>query len=388
MIQRLVMISKEYPTDRESIYAFVDKLACGFADAGVQVTVIAPLSLTRALLRGKSVAPARAVKRTPNGAELVVLRPRTLSFSSRQRVGTQLTYRFFRRALKAALGRMKEKPDALYGHFVAFSGMAAAELGAELGVPSFLGYGESSPAQYAAFDKDTLRAALKTLTGVVSVSSENVRELKAQGIVGAATRFGAFPNAVDADRFHPMDRAAARAQLGFDLGAFIVSFVGSFIERKGVGVLSAALKSLGDVQSIFIGKGDLSPDCPGMLHCGPLLNERVPLYLAASDAFVLPTLAEGCCNAIVEALGMGLPVISSNRPFNDDILDDGNALRVDPTDARAVAEAIARLRDDAGLRARLAEGARCSGETLSMPARVRSILAFMNGVGERIWSNQ
>ncbi len=377
-MKRIAIISKEYPTETEAIYAFVDKLACAIADEGVQVTVIAPLSLTRAVLRRKQMAPEHAVKRAPSGATVTVLRPRTLSFSSRLRMGANLTYRCFKRAVAAALRGLPEQPDVLYGHFISFSGMAAAELGASLSIPSFLGYGESSPAQYAAFDKAALRAALLPLDGVVAVSSENVRELKAQGIIGAHTRFGAFPNAADAHRFHPMNRAEARSRLGFDQDAFIVSFVGAFSERKGVRVLSNALRELPKAQSIFIGKGAVQPDCAGILHCGPLPNELVPLYLAASDVFALPTLAEGCCNAIVEALSMGLPVVSSDRPFNDDILDDSNSIRVDPTDVKAVSAAIANLRDDSAFRARLAEGARKRGAKLSMPERARSILAFMS----------
>lgn len=380
MIERLVMISKEYPTDTDPIYSFVDQLACGMADAGVQVTVIAPLSLTRTLMRGKPMPPARLTKRTASGAQLTVLRPRTLSFSNGRLLGIDMamqTYRCFKRAVRRTLRRL-DRPDALYGHFIALGGMAAAELGAELGVPSFLGYGESSPARYAHFDKPTIRAALRALTGVVAVSSENARELKAEQITPAQARFGAFPNAVNVDRFHPMDRAAARAKLGIAQDAVIASFVGEFSDRKGVRTLAEALKQVGGVQSIFIGKGGMKPDCPGILHAGPLPNDQVPLHLAASDMFVLPTLAEGCCNAIVEALSMGLPVISSDRPFNDDILDDSNSLRVDPTDIQAIAAAIALLRDDEALRARLAAGALARGARLTMPERVRAILAFMD----------
>ena len=381
MIKRLVMISKEYPTDADPIYSFVDQLAQGIADAGVEVYVVAPLSLTRALLHGKALPPKSLIKTTANGARLTILRPRTLSFSDGKQLGidcAMLTYKLFKRAVKSTLMKLP-KPDALYGHFVALSGMCAAELGAVMQIPSFVGYGESSPVQYDQYDKRTLQHALKDLSGVVAVSSENARELKAQGIVGESARYGVFPNAVNTSRFHPIDRRQARAQLGYDQQDFIVSFVGALIERKGVMVLSDALNVVGDAKSIFVGKGSLLPDCGGILHLGVLPNDQVPLALGASDVFVLPTLAEGCCNAIVEALSMGLPVISSDLPFNDDILNPENSIRIDSKNADQIANAIIQLRDDKALREKLAAGALKKGMELEMPRRVKGILSFMDG---------
>jgi len=58
-------------------------------------------------------------------------------------------------------------------------------------------------------------------------------------------------------------------------------------------------------------------------------------------------------------------------------LTDENSLRVDPTDVHAVAEAIRRLKDDAALRARLADGARRTGASLQIDARAAGILRFM-----------
>lgn len=80
-------------------------------------------------------------------------------------------------------------------------------------------------------------------------------------------------------------------------------------------------------------------------------------YLNAADFFVLPTLAEGCCNAIIEALACGLPVISSNLPFNDDILDENNSIKINPMDIQALRESMTMLIEDELLRNRLSDGA-------------------------------
>lgn len=372
-IKRLLMLSKEYPSENDPSYSFVEKLALGFSDAGVAVTVIAPLSLTR-ILRHKKKMPPRRV----DGASLTVLRPLTLSFSDRC---PPLNQWLFKRSAKNGLRSVSEKHDAVYGHFVSLSGMTAAELGAEKSIPSFLGYGESSPKLYRMYSPAALKKAFSSLTGVIAVSSENARELRAQHIVPEQTPFGVFPNGSDPARFHPMDREQARKELGFPKDAFIVCFVGSFIARKGIKVLSDALKTLPDVHSIFIGQGEIAPDAPNMLHVGPLPNDKIPQHLAASDVFVLPTLAEGCCNAIVEALSMGLPVVSSDLPFNLDILDETNALLVDPSNAGKVAQAIDAIRANPEIRQRLSLGALHKAQELTIAARVQGILRFMEDTG-------
>jgi glycosyltransferase involved in cell wall biosynthesis len=282
----------------------------------------------------------------------------------------------FQRAAARAIKRLPEKPDALYGHFVFPSGLTAAALGRKIGVPSFLAYGESTPKLFSGVPKAEVAKRLRNLAGVVAVSGENAREIIADGYYPFPERVKVFPNAVDPELFHPMDQQGARAKLNLPKDAFLVAFVGGFIERKGVKVLSEALNSV-NAASVFIGRGDVQPTAKNMLFCGSLDHDKIPIYLAAADVFALPTLHEGCCNAIVEALAMGLPVVSSDRPFNDGLLTSENSLRVDPESPEAVAEAIMILKNDPALRARLAEGARKTGASLQIAARAAGILAFM-----------
>ncbi|MDL2206015.1 glycosyltransferase family 4 protein [Eubacteriales bacterium OttesenSCG-928-N13] len=367
MIEQIVMLTKEYPTAHDPIYPFVQQLARGFADAGVHVTVIAPLSLTR-VIRYRKQMPDRYVRESEH---LTIKRPFTISLSS---FAPRLNAFLFRHAAQRALPKWV---DVIYGHFVAPSGLAAAQLGERLGRFSFLGYGESSPKRYASYKKEYLRRGLRALGGVIAVSSENAREVRDQQILPDDVRMCVAPNAIDPALFHPMDRAQARENLNMPQDAFIVAFVGGFNERKGVMRLSQALDRMEGVQSIFIGQGEQTPSCHGILYQGTVAHEQIPQYLAAADAFVLPTLAEGCCNAIVEALSMGLPVISSNLPFNDDILHDGNAIRIDPNSVDQIEQAILALKNDPALRARLAQNARQTARELDISSRVQKILSFM-----------
>lgn len=82
-------------------------------------------------------------------------------------------------------------------------------------------------------------------------------------------------------------------------------------------------------------------------------------YLRASDVFVLPSLFEALGISLVEAAACGLACIGSRTGGIVDVLADGTSgLLVTPGDEAELAEAIARLARDPGLRAALGREAR------------------------------
>lgn len=91
----------------------------------------------------------------------------------------------------------------------------------------------------------------------------------------------------------------------------------------------------------------------------------------------MPTLNEGCSNAIVEAVAAGLPIISSNMPFNDDILDDSNSIVVNPMDIDEIANAIKKLRDNYDLRKKLLEGSFKKAVDLRIDKRAEVVIKFI-----------
>ena len=188
---------------------------------------------------------------------------------------------------------------------------------------------------------------------------------------------GVFPNGFNGKKFFSFDKSKARRELGFPDDKFIVAFTGDFSERKGIDKLSHALKSFDDVYSVFLGSGEIKPGCDNILFCGSVPNDEVVKYLNAADVFVLPTKGEGCCNAIVEALACGLPVISSDLPFNDDILDNTNSIRVDVSDVSQIENAVNKLKTDESLLHKLSKGAADSAKNLNINVRAENILKFM-----------
>ncbi|MBK6899947.1 MAG: glycosyltransferase family 4 protein [bacterium] len=72
--------------------------------------------------------------------------------------------------------------------------------------------------------------------------------------------------------------------------------------------------------------------------------DDVMAMLPACDLFVLPSLWEGLPVALVEAMGMGLPVVATEVGGTPEVVNDGTTgLLVRPGDAAMLAAAIDRL---------------------------------------------
>ncbi len=83
-------------------------------------------------------------------------------------------------------------------------------------------------------------------------------------------------------------------------------------------------------------------------------------WLQALDLFALPSYGEeGVPQAIMQAMACGIPVVSTTVGAITEAVDDGSTgLIVPPRDAPALGAALARLRDDPALRARLGAAGR------------------------------
>jgi len=280
-------------------------------------------------------------------------------------------------ALKRALRHLPFRPDVVYAHFWKTGKEICFYAKAE-GLPLFVASGESTIDAKAFNAKD--QSFFDYVRGVICVSGKNKKESVSLGLT-TGDNCVVLPNGINPELFHPLDHLTCRRELNLPEDAFIVAFCGQFSHRKGVKILSEAINSISEnkpVHVLFIGspKGEL-PTCRNILHCGPVAHDKVSSYLNAADIFVLPTLHEGCCNAIVEAMACGLPIVSSDRSFNHDILSADNAILIDPTDSRQIADAIIRLRDDKELRCRLSKGALDTAKKLTIAERASSIVDFI-----------
>ncbi len=352
----------------QSDFAFVQQLVEAIAAKGHECFVIAPYNINhyRRIVRMHECNQIGA-------GSVSVFRPYYFSFS-----GIKILQKFVSwshwRAIGKAIRMLPYKPDVLYGHFWQ-SGYYGFEYAKSNNIPLFVASGEADVKDDFDFPSD-VKEFSNYVKGVVCVSSKNRDESVALGLT-TEDKCIVFPNSVNAQLFKQRSRIECRKQLGLPQDAFIVVFVGYFRDRKGPLRVAEAIKRAGGVNSIFIGRGEQDPQCDGILFKGTLPHDKIPQYMSAADAFVLPTLAEGCCNSIVEALSCGLPVISSNLSFNWDVLTDENSIMIDPNSVDEICAALIKLRDDKSYRNKLSEGALRRAQSLTIDKRADGIIEFI-----------
>ena len=377
------IVASNYPTPNRQVHVFLDNLVIKLVDRGITCNVIAPQS-SFAYIRKKKIRREFVSERTtPNGNKYMVYSPLYTVYPMKKLGSCYLADRTkmsYYKAIKRVYKKHNMNADVIYSHFIQ-AGIPAVKLAQELGIPSFIANGEADTIKETSYISPRLiKETLTGVNGIISVSTQNREEIAELCCNDASVmeKVKIIPNATDSRRFFYKDRVECRKKLGFPESAFIVAFTGSFIERKGIIKLCSTLDRFDDVYSIFIGVGECTPTCKNILHTGRVLNSEMCDYLNAADIFVLPTLAEGCCNAIVEAVTCGVPVISSDRTFNYDVLDKTNSILIDPLSEEEIYNAIKLLKEDIDLRRRLSFGGLKKAQDLSLDIRVEKILDFIN----------
>jgi len=114
---------------------------------------------------------------------------------------------------------------------------------------------------------------------------------------------------------------------------------------------------------------------PGVVvRTGGLEPADLDAVVRGADALAYPSLYEGFGLPVVEAMARGVPVVASNTSSIPEVAGDA-AVLVDPEDEAALADALARVLGDPGLRADLGRRGREQAARFSWAATARATLA-------------
>jgi len=207
--------------------------------------------------------------------------------------------------------------------------------------------------------------ALRASDQVVAISSATAREIT--NLVPLSVRVipytVGFPEAAPGESLPRAD------------DTFVILFVGSLVERKGVRYLIDALPLLPahlPAKLVIIGDGaersrlEAQVRQRGLEHRvevrGRVAEQELRRAYAGASVLVLPAIVdargdtEGLGVVLLEAMSYGVPVIGSDLGGITDIVIDGETgLLVPPQDSAALAAALERLATDRGLARRLGE---------------------------------
>lgn len=208
-------------------------------------------------------------------------------------------------------------------------------------------------------------------------------------------RIAQIYNGVDAERFHPAGERREDVPCAGFAGPenFVIGTVVRMqdvkdpvnLARAFVRLLQMAPDGARRMRLVMVGDGPLREQVrlllagAGVEHCAWLPGERndVARIMRSFDLFVLPSLAEGISNTILEAMASGLPVLATDVGGNPELIEPGvTGTLVPRDDAESMARAMHAYAESAELCRRHGSEARRTVERrFGMEAMVNAYMA-------------
>ena len=203
-----------------------------------------------------------------------------------------------------------------------------------------------------------------------------------------ASRVTRIVNGVDTERFHPRAEPVRMDDYPFaDPALCVIGTVGRLQAVKHQTLLAEAFVRALErspalrprLRLVIVGEGPLRAGVEAILDRAgvsdlawlPGARNDVPDVLRALDVFVLPSLAEGISNTILEAMATGLPVVATDVGGNRELVDhERTGMLVASNDVDALAGAIEHYAEPATARAAGREARRRVEDRLGLDAMV------------------
>ena len=172
------------------------------------------------------------------------------------------------------------------------------------------------------------------------VATDRERDHLVQHYGACPETIGVVPCGVNLDLFRPLDKAAARQQLGFAQDESIVLYVGRFAPVKGIDKLMEAIAHLQHHRQLRLvvvgGDGEGAPEYKSfrrlarklsiqdsVTFTGRIEQDGLPPYYSAADVLAVPSHYESFGLVALESLASGTPVVATKVGAMENVLREG-----------------------------------------------------------------
>ncbi len=248
--------------------------------------------------------------------------------------------------------------EALDAHFAYPDGVGCVGIARSLGISAFITIRgvEVEQLKMSGIGARVV-SAMRAATGCISVSHSLKKIAVEHGV--PEDHICVVHNAIDARTFTRGDKAAARVALGVPADAELIVSVGNLVSGKRHHLLIEAFSRIARerprARLAILGGVSFEAAYPEQLQqqvkardlvsrvtfAGNVQSAEVARWLQAADLFALATEREGCCNAVLEALSCGVPVVTTPAGDNTHFVRQGvNGLLFPIDDVDALAAAL------------------------------------------------
>ena len=365
---QLLLLTTSYPLIPESPSGiFVARLAQHLSSS-FMTTVVTPASCTPIAPKTTSRMTVHAFRYAPRSLRVLAQLPGGIPVTLRARRWTYLLLPGFLLSMLLSCLRHAQNVDIIHANW-AICGCIAGLVGKLRRVPvvTTLRGDDVTRAQRSILDRVILSLCLHWSSAVVCVSHSMDAWLRKQYPL-LANKMCVIENGVEDTLLSlPLERKLVSTALPLQLVT-----VGSLIPRKGIDLIIYAMQRLSDRSTIaltVIGDGPDKLRLEQMVDtlelrqhvrfAGAVPPSAIAYELAKAHVFVFASHSEGRPNAVLEAMAAGLPVVASDIPGVNELVQHGvTGFLYQPDSADALAAHIQCLLEDVDLRARFGQAGR------------------------------
>lgn len=195
------------------------------------------------------------------------------------------------------------------------------------------------------FTKLISKIIIKNADSVIALTNDMKQKIQA---VYSRDIF-VIPNGIDLEKYSRIPKNSKK------VNGITILFVGRLHPVKGVQYLIEAMaiihQEMPGVKLIIVGEGIEREKLEGLTKqldlkgciqfVGRVPQEKIPLFMQQADIFVLPSLAEGFPNVLLEAMACGLPIVATRVGGIPEIIEDGrNGFLVNPKKPDEIADKL------------------------------------------------